>query len=64
MVVVLAPLLDFPSCFVQRSEPVLIQAFVAELAVQTFHEGVLRRLAWLDKTKLGLPFFGPEEELW
>ena len=36
----------------QRSEPVLVQALVAELAVEALHVRVLRRLAGLDEAQL------------
>ena len=39
----------------------LIPAFVPALTIKTFHEGILSWLAWLDKTRLGIAFLGPEE---
>jgi hypothetical protein len=39
----------------------LVQAFIAELAVEAFHKGILCRLAWLDKAKLGIALLGSEE---
>ena len=42
MVVVFTPLLDFVSGLVQGSEPVLVQTFISEFAIQTFHKLVSR----------------------
>ena len=39
----------------------LVQAFVSELAVEAFDEGVLRWFAGLDEAKLYLPLLCPEE---
>ena len=39
----------------------LIQAFVPELSIETFHERILRWLTWLDKTQRSIAFLGPEE---
>ena len=39
----------------------LIQAFVSELAVKAFHEGILGRFTKLDKAKLNTRFLAPEE---
>ena len=61
VVVVLSPLINFIASFVQTSKPMLIQAFVPELAVQAFNKGVLCRLAWLDKSKRDAGFLAPEE---
>src|SRR5665213_3417984 len=47
-VVVLAPGLDRPASFGERLEDMLVEALVAEAAVEAFDEGVLRRLPWLD----------------
>ena len=61
VVVVLSPLINFKASFVQASEPMLIQAFVSELAIQAFNKSVLCRLAWLDKAKRDIGFLAPEE---
>ena len=45
LVVVGAPSTDDLACFGERAEPVLVQALVAELAVEALHIRVLRRLA-------------------
>ena len=42
-VVVAPPAGDVLPCLVQRLEPVLVQAFVAELAVEALDVAVLRR---------------------
>ena len=47
LVVVGAPCPDDLADFGERSEPVLVQALVAELAVEALHVCVLRRLAGL-----------------
>ena len=39
----------------------LVQTFVSELAIEAFDEGVLGRLAWLDKTERGTALLRPEE---
>jgi len=60
-VTLLTPLINFPSCLSQRSEPVPIEAFVPELAVKTLDEGDLCRLVRLDKAELHSLLLGPEE---
>ena len=45
-VVFLPPGFDETASFGQGGEPVLIEAFVAELAIEAFDEGVLRGFAW------------------
>jgi len=45
LVVALTPSLAFSARFVEAEEPVHVQTFSAELAVQAFDEGVVRRLA-------------------
>jgi hypothetical protein len=45
VVVVASPDFDFRSRIDQIGEPVLVEALVAEAAVETFDEGVLGRLA-------------------
>jgi hypothetical protein len=47
-VVVGAPGFDDIACFLQRCERVLVQAFIPELTVEAFDEGVLRRPARRD----------------
>jgi hypothetical protein len=52
LIEVLTPRRDDGARFVQRAEPMLIQALVAELAVAAFHICVLRRLAGLAQAQL------------
>jgi hypothetical protein len=47
-VVVDAPLFDDPIGLAERREQVLVQALVAEPAIEAFDEGVLRRFARRD----------------
>jgi len=47
--VVISPLSDFVAGMSQGLDPMRIQALVPELAVETLHEGVLHRLAKLNK---------------
>ena len=61
MVIVLTPLINYVSGFVQRSEPIGIQALFTELAIETFNECISRRLAWLDKGELHTGFLRPKE---
>jgi len=51
-VIILSPILNDRSRLFQRYEPVLIQAFITELAVEAFYHRVLGRLAGLDKRQL------------
>src|SRR5262245_53320056 len=48
-VVVPAPCRDHDPRLVQRLEPLLVQAFVAQFAVEAFDQIVLHRLAWIDQ---------------
>ena len=51
MVVFVAPVVDEETCFGERAEPVLVEAVIAEGAVEGFDEGVLHGFAWLDVVK-------------
>ena len=53
VVVFIAPRFDLPACFPEIAEPVRVQAFIAEAAVETFSECILNRLAWLDVSEIG-----------
>ena len=53
------PCFDGPSGVSQAGEPVLDQAFVAKLAVEAFHEGVLNGLAGLDEVQPDVVAVGP-----
>ena len=46
LVVVSMPSLAFCPRLVEAQEPVRVQAFGPELAVERFDEGIVRRLAW------------------
>lgn len=61
MVVVGPPLVDFMSSIGQAQKPVLIEAAIAELAVEALDEGILCRLARLDEGQRDLPLTRPEE---
>ena len=61
LVVVNAPLLDLLSGVVQASEPMQVQALVAEFAVEALNEGIPGRLAGLDKLQSDAPPLRPEE---
>ena len=49
LVVILPPLFNEAAGFVEGGEPVLVEAFIAELAVEAFDVGVLGRFAWGDE---------------
>jgi len=61
MVVVGPTLVDFMSGIGQAEKPVLIEAAIAELAVEDLDEGILGRLALLDEGQRDLPLTRPEE---
>jgi len=46
LVVFLTPAFDQEAGFVEGGEPVFVEAFITELAVEAFYESVLRGLAW------------------
>src|SRR5688572_28476261 len=46
LVVVSTPSLAFSTCLVEAQEPVGVQTFGSELAVERFDEGIVSRLAW------------------
>lgn len=50
-VVVDPPAINFLAGVAERSEPMELQAFVSELCAERLEEGVLHRLARLDKTQ-------------
>lgn len=58
VVVMFSPSIYFPSCLICCSEPVLVKAFISELAIETFNNIVLCWFSWLDKAfKATLPAF-------
>lgn len=52
LIVVLSPCLDDRAGMAQGLEPVRVQAFVPELAIEALDVGALRRLARLDQFQL------------
>ena len=62
-VVVVSPVGDDPSCFKQVLEPADAQAFLAQLAVETLHVGILCGLARLDMHQIDLAIQRPGEEV-
>src|SRR6187200_1419654 len=50
-VVVETPSLDDPAGVGEIKEPVLVEAFIAEPAVEAFNEGILGRLAEVDEVE-------------
>lgn len=50
-VVIDPPFFDGPSGVGQIGKPVLVQAFIAELSIESFDEGVLDGLARFDEVK-------------
>src|SRR5271170_2341927 len=59
LVVSQAPSTNDLSSLRKRSKPVLVEALVAKLAVETLHIGVLRRFARLDQPQLDAALIGP-----
>ena len=55
MIVVVAPCVDGLACFSQREEHVLVEALIAQFAVERFDEGILHRLAGFDVVPLQSP---------
>lgn len=58
-VVIPPPGRDADSRFGQRTEPVLIEAFVPELTVERLDEGILRGLTRLNQLQLDVALIGP-----
>ena len=61
--VVSAPRLAFPGRVVEAHEPVGVQAFRLELAVQAFDDGVIGWLAGPGEVECNVPLIGPEIEV-
>lgn len=59
LVVFPSPGLDLGAGVQQRREPVLVEAFVAQAAVEALDVGVLVRLAWLDQAQLNTALVRP-----
>ncbi len=60
-VVVDPPGFDDSSCLRERTEDVFVEAFVAQPAVEGFHEGVLNRPAGCDVVPLYACLFDPPQ---
>ena len=63
LVIVSTPILHFYPCVVKAHEPVCIQAFAAELAVEAFYVAVVRRFAWTREVKHHALVIGPQIEI-
>ena len=63
LVVVSALILNLRSCVVKAHEPVRIQAFAPELAVEGFDERIVRRLSGSPEVKGDTVRVGPEIEI-
>jgi len=59
LIVVLPPAFDFISGMVDIAPPVLVQALVADLAVEAFDVSILIGFTRLDKLMVDFPFLGP-----
>ncbi len=59
LVVFLAPVFDEQLGLGQRAEPVLAESVVAQRAIESFDEGVLRVLARLDVVEVNTPMLHP-----
>ena len=58
-VVDLAPLFEFIARIVQVAEVVLVEAFVAQFAIEALYVAVLHWLAGLDEAQLDFGFLAP-----
>ena len=63
LVVVSTPSLAFSTCFVEAQEPVGIQAFGSELAVERLDEGIVSRFAWPTEVECHAFHVRPQIEL-
>jgi hypothetical protein len=45
-IIVLEPIFHFSTCVVKAHEPVGVQTFGSELAIEAFNEGVVSWFAW------------------
>lgn len=59
LIVVPPPAFDLVSGVVDIAPPVLIEALVADLAVEAFDISILVRFTRLDKLMVDFPFVGP-----
>ena len=63
------PFFDDVSCFLNVNEPVFVQTFISEFAVEGFADCVLHWLAWADEVEKDIVLCRPREqrsgcELW
>lgn len=63
LIVVSTPILHFLPCVVKAQEPVRVQAFASELAVEGFDEAVVGRLAWPGEVQRDIALVGPQVEI-
>src|SRR5260221_3676763 len=63
LVVVSTPSLAFCARLVERKEPIRVQTFGSELAVERFDEGVVGRFSWPAEVERHALHVGPEIEL-
>ena len=61
LVVVSLPAFDSFSGVSQAREPMKVQAVLAALAVEAFHEGIARRFSRLDELKFDAASLRPQE---
>jgi hypothetical protein len=59
LVVILPPSFDLSPRITQTGEPVRVQTFIPQPAIEAFCVGVLYRLAWLDELQPHPVFFAP-----
>ena len=62
-VVVSTPILHFLPCVVKAQEPMCVQAFASELAVEGFDEAVVGRLAWPREVQHDTLLVSPDIEI-
>ena len=62
VIVVLAPSRDQIPGVAQVGEQMLVEALVAQTAIETFDEAVLHGLSWSDVVPLDLPFLLPFQD--
>ena len=63
LVVVLTPIFYFSPGIVKAHEPVGVEAFAAELAVEGFDEGIIGRLAGAGEVEDDTLLIGPQIEI-
>ena len=61
MIVVIPPQINFITRLFNRPEPMQIQTFVPEFAINTFNKCIVGGLAWLDKIQPNSRFLTPEK---